>query len=75
MWVDPGCGSADAYSLGRHHAMPADGIDVRVDWHYRGPTSTRYEDIAAAGNRAPTIHGVRVRYLAPVRELASINNP
>ncbi len=53
-------------------AMPADGIEVRVDWHYRGPTSIRYEDIAAAGNRAPTIHGVRVRYLAPVRMLATV---
>ncbi len=53
-------------------AQPADGIEVRIDTHYAGPTSTRFEDIAAAGNRAVTVHSARVRYLAPVRVLATL---
>jgi hypothetical protein len=50
-------------------SKPLDGLEMRINWRYAGPASMRLEDLAAAGNRSPTIRAVRVRCLAPVRVL------
>lgn len=65
---------------GSHQAQPVDGAEVRVTWQYAtapvaqgasaqmGPALAQ---LALDGGLAPTIYDARVRFLAPIRVLAT----
>ena len=63
-------GSASAAFNHSDFAVPVDGAEMRVTWHYVPTPSPLLTDIANAGNRAPMLGAVRLRALAPAKVLA-----
>jgi hypothetical protein len=59
-----------AFNHAQFTAKTVNGAELRIFWSYVPAASNKYEDLAAASNRAPTIGAVRLRALAPAKVLA-----
>jgi len=54
-------------------AQPVDGAEVRISWRYAAAANNAnpLQDLAEATNSAPQVTAARVRFLAPVRIIAT----
>ena len=63
-------------------AQPVDGAEVRISWRYSAEPAPQggarmagaWQALGEASGSAPTISSANVRYLAPVRVLATIGH-